>query len=194
MGGLPIYLEVFISITSAICIMIPAAITNPIAVYFGGGRPIDRNHTLFDGRRILGKGKTWRGLYSGTIAGMVLGFGGVIADYLAGTNLYLFGHYPDLFIVVFLLAFGALFGDMLGSFIKRRLNLSPGDELPGMDQYDFIIGAWLLLIIFRPHYFLTHFIYGWRILSLITVIVLTPLAHRATNVFGYKRGFKEVPW
>ena len=39
---------------------------------------------------------------------------------------------------------GALLGDLFGAFLKRRLDIPPGNPLPVVDQLDFILGALLL--------------------------------------------------
>ena len=53
--------------------MVPAYVPNPVAALCGGGTPIDfdRNHS--DGRRLLGDGKTYRGLACGVLAGITVG-------------------------------------------------------------------------------------------------------------------------
>ncbi|MDX1747598.1 MAG: CDP-archaeol synthase, partial [Halobacteriales archaeon] len=55
-------------VVGALWAMLPAYIPNNAAVLFGGGRPIDGGRT-WDGRRVLGDGKTWRGTVAGTLAG-----------------------------------------------------------------------------------------------------------------------------
>ncbi len=79
--------------------------------------PIDFGMSSADGRRLLGDHKTWRGLVAGMLACAV-------AAWLLG--------YP----VSLGLAFGALAlaGDVASSLIKRRMGLSPGREIPGLDQ------------------------------------------------------------
>ena len=50
----------------------------------------------------------------------------------------------------FVLSLGALTGDLIESFIKRRLNRVPGSFLPVADQIDFILGAFLFSIPVSP--------------------------------------------
>jgi CDP-2,3-bis-(O-geranylgeranyl)-sn-glycerol synthase len=45
-----------------------------------------------------------------------------------------------------MLSLGALMGDLIESFIKRRINREPGKSLPIADQIDFILGAFLFAI------------------------------------------------
>ncbi len=48
------------TIVIAFWAMLPAYVPNNAAVLAGGGRPIDGGRT-WDGKRVLGDGKTWRG-------------------------------------------------------------------------------------------------------------------------------------
>ena len=175
--------------------MLPAYVPNPCAAVFGGGRPIDGGHTLGDGRRILGDGKTFRGLFAGITCGLIVGLLQVILvsrefDFF-GTPLPSFGtDYADSMKVIFTMAFGSLFGDMFMSFFKRRMGLKRGAPLPVGDQLDFVFGAWLLTYLSYPQWFASSFSF-WII---ITVLLITPLLHLATNIFGYIIGVKKEPW
>lgn len=79
--------------------------------------PADLNRTFVDGRPLLGPSKTWRGL--------------VLS--LLGTSLCA----PLLGLPVFtgaLVAVGAMAGDLLSSFTKRRLEMESGSQAIGLDQ------------------------------------------------------------
>ena len=64
--------------------MVPAYVPNPVAALCGGGTPIDFNRNYSDGRRILGDGKTYRGLVCGVLAGIAVG---ALQIWLAGLGL-----------------------------------------------------------------------------------------------------------
>ena len=67
----------------ALWIIFPAYVANGSAVLVGGGTTVDFGKNWKDGKRILGDGKTWRGLFVGTFVGMTCGFGlSVAAKYL----------------------------------------------------------------------------------------------------------------
>ncbi|MCD4844179.1 MAG: CDP-2,3-bis-(O-geranylgeranyl)-sn-glycerol synthase [Methanosarcinales archaeon] len=187
-------------IVTSIWLMIPAYIANPMAVVFGGGAPIDCGKNFYDGRRILGDGKTIRGLLAGTACGLLAGIIQVIlAPVLAASGL--FGSY-DIFQsalnaysfntihIVFLMALGALLGDSCESFVKRRINLKRGAMFPVADQLDFVLGAWILTYILASTWFITHF----DIRIIVTVLIITPLLHISTNIIGYFLKLKKEPW
>ena len=149
----------------------PAYVANAAATlskFFQSTHPIDAGKNFTDGRRILGDGKTWEGLMIGTLTGFVLGY----------PVLYFFG--LGTMIDALLLSFGALFGDLVGSFVKRRVGLKRGEEAPLLDQLDFVFGAFLL----DPP------IPSWAI----TIIFLTPILHRLANITAYLLGVKDEPW
>jgi CDP-2,3-bis-(O-geranylgeranyl)-sn-glycerol synthase len=180
---------------SGFWLMLPAFLPNSAAVVFGGGKPIDLGRS-WHGRRILGDGKTWTGLFGGISAGVGLG---VIQMMIAVTlgdkgSLWGFGSLPTAFGIVLALAVGSLMGDLAGSFIKRRLNIGRGAKAPILDQYNFIGGALIAVIIFFPSWFMSSFVDGTSILALLTVLIVTPILHRSVNIIGYKAGLKKVPW
>ncbi|MCZ7356173.1 MAG: CDP-2,3-bis-(O-geranylgeranyl)-sn-glycerol synthase [Candidatus Methanoperedens sp.] len=170
-------------VIQAVWLMIPAYIANPTAVVFGGGTPIDLGKNWRDGRRILGDGKTIRGLIGGTACGI-----------LAGIALMQFSPVSWLgsftFAAIITLSLGALLGDIIKSFFKRRLGFERGAKFPLADQLDFVAGAWILTYIFDPAWFTSNF----TIQVMIAVLILTPIFHRLTNILGYYLKVKKEPW
>lgn len=148
--------------------------------------PIDFGKKLND-KRILGKGKTFRGLISGSLVAMLGGY----IQYLISESLnfqYLTG-FNDKQIVFFLLlslltGFGGLFGDIAKSFLKRRIGIKSGRPWIGFDQLDFIVGGFLFgAIIYFPNFAV-----------LIVAAVITPIIHLATNISAYFLKLKDVWW
>ncbi len=177
---------ILFSLVSALWIMLPAYLPNSAAAVLGGGRPIDGGRTFRDGKRIFGDGKTWRGFLLGIMAGIFIGLVEIgVREYFDLMNL------PELTLsVVVILATGALLGDLAKSFFKRRLGKDRGAEWLIADQYDFVIGAFVLLLILE---------YGWVVttvtpLMVVWIIIMTPLLHRVVNIIGYLAGVKDVPW
>jgi CDP-2,3-bis-(O-geranylgeranyl)-sn-glycerol synthase len=182
-----ISIEFFIiPLLSAFWIMLPAYVPNPVAAVCGGGAPIDFGKTSSDTRRILGDGKTYRGLIFGILAGIGTG---LLQIWLSNT----FG-LPDLprhtLLSITLLASGALIGDMCKSYFKRRLGKERGEKWPIADQYDLVIGAFILMLLCDPSWLSAYV----TIPVFIIILILTPILHRAVNIVGYFLRVKEVPW
>ena len=159
-------------IIEALKFIFPAYCANAIPVIVGGGLSIDLGKTLPDRRPIFGKNKTYRGFFAGLAIGTIVG--------LVETKLF---GYPLLF--GFMVSLGALFGDLTGAFIKRRLNIPSGGLLPVVDQIGFVIGAILLSILFSMAP-------SWELI--VTVLLLTLPIHLVTNYVAYKLKLKVNPW
>ena len=186
--------EAVMIMLAGLWLFLPAMLPNSAAVVFGGGTPVDFGKS-WRGKRILGDGKTWRGFFGGGFSGVVLGLILMGISYIFDKG-NLWG-YIDLWTgigVVFCLSFGSLLGDMLGSFIKRRLGIERGKKAPILDQYDFLIGAFLLATLFYHRWVYSTYIEGWHILALIFLLIITLILHRLMNIIGYKAGLKDVPW
>jgi len=179
-----------IEILIAILAFIPAMIANSLAVVFGGGIPIDLGKE-WNGKRILGDGKTWRGLLGGSVSAALVG---VFLHYISSFHFSLYPPLPKGFITIFALSFGALLGDIGASFIKRRRGISRGESSPIMDRYDFIAGAFLLIVLVNPEWLYETFLENRSWIGTIIIIVIVPFLHRAVNILGYKLGLKEEPW
>lgn len=82
----------------------------------------------------------------------------------------------------------------MGSFVKRRLNLERGAKAPILDQYDFLIGAFLLTGLLFPDWVYAQYLQGGQLLALLFLLLITPVLHRVVNIIGYKMGQKDVPW
>ncbi len=181
-------MNVLPAVLIALWVALPAYIPNNVAVVAGGGRPIDGGRD-FRGARLLGDGKTWRGTAAGVLAGivtaLVLNELSASAGDLLGMDLPVFP--PG---VVLALPTGALLGDILASFFKRRTGRARGSAFPVVDQLDFLAVALLLGFLVAP---------GWMRsvltpLILVTLLVLTPVLHLLTNALAYMIGLKDEPW
>jgi CDP-2,3-bis-(O-geranylgeranyl)-sn-glycerol synthase len=188
-------LEILIIISEAVWLIFPAYIANSSAVIFGHGAPVDLGKKMGDGRRIFGDGKTWYGLLGGTLAGTAFGFGQILGSSIQYPDHHWgYGPSPNAYLIAILIPLGALLGDLLGSFIKRRRGIGRGEKIAFLDIYDLIIGVFILLLLFQFTWFFETFLDGIRLVGLLTLIILTPLLHRFTNIIGYKLGKKKEPW
>jgi CDP-2,3-bis-(O-geranylgeranyl)-sn-glycerol synthase len=175
-----------IALLSALWIMLPAYIPNSAAALLGGGIPIDGGRVHRDGRRLLGDGKTWRGFILGISTGIVIGLLQIWIRQAAGWEVL-----PVLTVLaVILLATGALLGDLVKSYFKRRRGMERGASWPVADQYDLVAGAFALVLIFDYPWFISTI----TLPILVIILIITPILHKTVNVIGYLIRVKEVPW
>jgi CDP-2,3-bis-(O-geranylgeranyl)-sn-glycerol synthase len=174
------------TIVVAVWLMLPAYVPNNAAVLLGGGTPVDFGRK-WRGDRVLGDGKTWRGSAGGVGAGFALAMllnGAVAQSYVPG-------FLPAFEMrAAFGLAFGAVLGDMGASFLKRRTGRERGAPFPGVDQLDFVVGAFFVTAVLAPGWFFAEFTAG----VVVAVFVLTPALHVTTNLIAYRLGLKDEPW
>src|SRR3989344_8478189 len=158
-------------ILAAVWFILPAYAANmaPAIFYKFFGKynfPIDFCRNLFDGKRIFGDGKTWNGLAVGMMAGSLVGYaqGSAFAGFVLGS--------------------GALFGDLVKSFFKRRLGFARGKMWFPFDQIDFVLGAFLFYWIFLGSF-------ETLLQFFIVLLLLTPVLHLLTNWIGFKLKLKK---
>lgn len=168
---------------------------------------IDGGKNWKDGKPILGPGKTWRGLVAGSLLGALTAT--VQSFRPTAWNLSNFGaslvdgiHGP--IIIGFAMGFGAIVGDSVKSFFKRRTGREGGAPWVPFDQLDFVIGAllfaWLASLLLQvlppypPNWWWLMFgpAPGWW--RLLVLLILTPGLHFLVNIIGYKLKLKKVPW
>jgi len=191
-------------IVQAFWIVIPIYVANASAVIVGGGRPIDFGKTWKDGRRILGDGKTWRGLFAGTFLGMTTGFGLVVTAKYINTSKYVdlrltdFEGFPMMILILFSLCFGALIGDIIESFFKRRIGKDRGQDWIPFDQLDFLVGALVFSFLMSELLYLLRstchhwFFYNITIWHILILLVVTPFIHITANILFRKTRKKNT--
>lgn len=175
------------TVVVALWAMGPAYIPNNAAVLAGGGAPIDGGRTM-GGRRLLGDGKTWRGTLVGVVAGVGVAFLlNLLAPVVVGIGYAVPAFTP---VVALALAAGAMLGDILASFLKRRTGRERGAAFPVLDQLDFVVVSLGLVALLAPAWFAAVF----TVPRLLVVLVATPLLHLLTNAGAYALGLKAEPW
>ncbi|MEM1546803.1 MAG: CDP-2,3-bis-(O-geranylgeranyl)-sn-glycerol synthase [Candidatus Methanomethylicia archaeon] len=162
----------------AMFIILPAYFANGIPVLtpliFRRRIPIDLGLTFIDGKRLIGDNKSIQGVILGIVSGLFIGKlqSILLNDYMFITR-------------ALVLSLGSVCGDILGSFIKRRLRIEPGGTLPVVDQMSFILVAILLYII----------IFGdLNDIQILFVLGITPIIHLIANIFAHILGIKKVPY
>ncbi len=172
-------MSIFNEIFNALYYVFPAYCANASPVIFGGGKPIDFGRKFLDGKPIFGSHKTYRGFVSGLLIGTFVGWAQETLAPSAGLP-------QGSTFSGFALSLGALIGDLMGSFIKRRLNLKPGAPLPIIDQMDFVFFALLFALIAEPSLLSP--------LEIILIIILTGPIHILVNFIAYLLHVKTNPW
>ncbi len=194
-------------------VLTPALITNGMMVLVGKIKgiksyPIDCGKNFFDGKRILGDGKTWNGFIGGWITGFLIsslfiwwfynriGEAADFGNLEFATSEYIrnfFGpildtdnhvNYPKYFLSILIISLGSPIGDAIGSFFKRRTSLKRGEVFLFWDQNDFVIVSSAFACIFFPFNW-----YYW-----IFLLLITPLFTFFSNWISYLGHKKEVPW
>lgn len=170
-------------IVSTLWFFIPAYLANASPVllseFLKHPHSLDMNKKLKDGFPVLGKGKTVEGSIFGVIIGLISGFFmSLVQGELPITFL------PSMSIEIgFLLGFGAIIGDIIASFFKRRFGYKRGEPFIFLDQLDFLVGA----AVFSSFIFFDEYI-------LFLGILITPIIHRAVNFIANLFHIKEVSW
>lgn len=168
--------------------ILPAYISNGAAVLIGGGTPMDFNKKL-GGKPIFGEGKTWRGFIGGGLAGFAAGL--VMNEFIPFDGI---ASLP----IILSISFGALIGDLIKSFIKRRMGKKKGERWIIADQIDFLLGALLMAylasIAMQPYIHKNWFTEHFTIWHILFLLFFTPFIHSATNILAYMLKYKEVPW
>ncbi|HDD46352.1 MAG TPA: CDP-2,3-bis-(O-geranylgeranyl)-sn-glycerol synthase [Candidatus Aenigmarchaeota archaeon] len=178
-------IDVFTLIES-IWLILPAYAANGLVPLFKGKHVMDGGKKFIDRMRLFGDGKTWEGFIGGCVIGVLIATIEMLAfPYLP------FDQSPVTLTIVemtpllgFLLGFGAMLGDLMGSFIKRRLKIERGGKAPLLDQLDFLVGALAC----------SALIVRIKIEWVVWLFILTPIFHLIANRIGYLLKVKSVPW
>jgi CDP-2,3-bis-(O-geranylgeranyl)-sn-glycerol synthase len=185
------------SALAVLWLLLPTYIANALATLpKGRGPAMDLGRVWArDGRRILGGSKTWSGFLAGSLGGMPFGLLEAWLILLAPPNLKLVPVLaPSVLAAVPLaaiLTFGAMTGDALGSFLKRRLGRSSGARTFLLDQLPFVLVPIAVGLVVYPSLFLEVFA-SWE--AVLWLLVYTLGLHAAFNWVGFKLGLKKVPW
>jgi CDP-2,3-bis-(O-geranylgeranyl)-sn-glycerol synthase len=141
--------------------------------------------------RGLGQNKTWRGLFAGILASVLVV---MLQTHLAPNlpkELLIFPYQESNAILLgAVIGGGALIGDAVKSYFKRRLQICPGAKWWPYDQLDFIVGSTVLVIFVFPQQILEPT--GFLVLGI--ALCLTMFLHPAINYVGFKLHLKKVPW
>jgi len=158
-------------------LMIPAYVANMAPVLarkIPWNTPMDFGLSL-GGVRIFGDHKTWKGFIIGVVIAVLVGLG--------LSHIY----WPFEFSAItwsLAAGAGALLGDAIKSFFKRRVGIKSGQPWIPFDQLDYSVGAIALGS--------TVFFIGW--LNSLIVIVVNVLGHIVVNHSAYYLGIRDEKW
>ena len=102
--------------------------------------PIDFNKKMSN-KPVFGKNKTFRGLIFGVVFAIIVAYLQFLLYNAGFFRAISFISYQNWFLFGLLMGLGALTGDLIKSFFKRRLGIKPGARFIPFDQTDFVIGA-----------------------------------------------------
>ena len=166
-----------INLLLVLYLMIPAYLANMAPAFFGKRLfklPMDFGLS-FGKTRIFGDNKTWAGFFSGIVVAILVGF--VLSKI----------YWPFEFSAVYwsaLVGLGAVVGDVVKSFFKRRVNIKPGRPWIPFDQVDFTVGA----LSFGSFVFFPGWLYS------LLVVVISAFGHILINHVGYFLGVQKNKW
>ena len=134
---------------------------------------------------LFGSSKTWRGLVAATIAGVIVaGIQSLLYSNLYFNEISLINYHRHWLIFGFCAGLGAILGDLVKSFFKRRLHIGSGGPWPVFDQLDFIVGFFVATFwLVRP---------DWQIM--LAAALMTLVLHPLINIIAYFLKLKKVWW
>ena len=157
-------------------------------------RPIDGGR-LVGGKPLFGANKTFRGAVAvGIGAAIVLGVQSSLLHRVAGARrieLFDYGAVNG-WLLGFMVGAVAMLAELPNSFLKRRLEVAPGESGSGLagaglyllDQVDLLLGAWLVLA------WVVDVRMSWVGLSILIVVVV----HQLLTWVTYALGMRRSPW
>ncbi len=95
-------------------------------------------------KKLFGKHKTWRGLLLAPLMSIIVFWLQKVAFSNGFTSWALIDYADFSLLLGFLLGAGAILGDLVKSYYKRKGGLAPGERWIPFDQVDFIIGGLVL--------------------------------------------------
>lgn len=175
-------------ILQCIYVMMPAYFANmaPVICRFilpQLDKPLDGNKKLGK-QTIFGSHKTYRGIVVGIVFAIIISFLQYLAQQLHLIEPLQIISYEKWLLIGFLMGLGAMLGDLIESFIKRRMNIKPGKFLRPWDQIDFVIGA----LIF------TYALFKPGVLKIGIIILISFVLHVLINHSAFYLKLRKQKW
>ena len=163
--------------------LLPAGMANMAPIIFNRlpllNVPVDFGRQ-WRGKPIFGPHKTYRGFFVGVV--LAIGFVYLqkwLAPHIGSYNLV---NYQTINLIGlgFLLGFGALTGDLLKSFAKRRVGRRSGQSWVPFDQIDWVVGALVA----------SSLVANFTLQQVLLALIVFCLLHPVSNLVGYALKFK----
>ncbi len=132
-------------------------------------KPLDAGK-FWNGRRILGNARTWYGLPVSVTAGFLI-------------HLIISHNFKHALLIGILNGLTVYVGDILGSFIKRRLNFRDGQFLPLVDHGDYVIITGIVFGLLQ--------IFPWKVIGL--ALLITYLVHPIVTYLAFLGKWRNDP-
>ena len=168
---------------------LPGAVANMMPVFVSRvpflNIPVDLGY-VWRGKRLFGSHKTYRGFFFGVFGAMAAAYVQSILFQYPLFRAISFVDFSQISFLLFgfLIGFGALFGDLVKSFFKRRAGIEPGKSWFPWDQLDLLFGALLFV----------SFIKVPSLAMILFYLISVPLLHIFFNHLGYWLKIKETKW
>ncbi|TSC63379.1 MAG: hypothetical protein G01um1014106_508 [Parcubacteria group bacterium Gr01-1014_106] len=183
--------NVFENILESLYLFLPAYVANMAPVFAKRftlfptlACPLDRGMMLA-GQPFLGPHKTVRGVLTGVLAGIATA---ALQRFLAERSAFFSGISSEPHFALSALVWGgalgggALLGDLVKSFLKRRFGIPSGQRWIPWDQLDYALGGLLVGSLVYP--------FSWQMTAVI--LIATPLLGLLVNMIGYVLSMKEA--
>lgn len=172
---------IWLLILQSLYFFLPAYFANMAPELFkwvpAGAKPIHQKK--------FGDHKTWRGLVVAVVLGTII--------FLIQQWLYQFDLFYEISLIDYngfpfwfgsLLGLGAILGDLIKSYYKRKEGIKPGESWKPWDQLDFVIGGIIG----------SFFFYVPPASVVAILLIISPLLHITVNHIAYGLRIRKSKW
>lgn len=157
--------------------MLLQALYFALPIYLANITPVfSKKLNLFNipiNKKLFGSHKTYQGFIFGILMAILVTF----IQYRLNLQISLLD-YSNFLLIGFLFGFGALFGDLIKSYFKRKLKIKPGNPWTPFDQLDFLIGSLVFISL----------VYIPSLKIILILLIITPIGHIVVNYISYYFG------
>lgn len=135
--------------------------------------------------KLFGSNKTYSGFFVGIILALLMAsIQKILWQFSFFQEISYLNYAGNFLLIGFLLGFGALLGDLVKSFFKRRIGIAAGQKWIPFDQIDYTLGALVLV----------SFLWQPPLIFIISAVILNLLLHILFNHLGFWLGIRKNKW